>query len=122
MITCAKMSYSGCEQLLSIGKHLQESELSPQEIDLVRQHRMVNYLYRLNAPEEDESSVEAALEKCKQVDKLKTLRSDILQSISTMLAQQRRRGATGFTPWWLRQPPGEQPEALPPRLCQCRWQ
>ena len=101
------MSYPGYGQLLSIHQRLQESELSPQEIDLVRQHRIVAYRYLQGVLKEGDPSVEAAREKCKQVEKLKTLRSDILQSILTMQVQQRAGGATGFNTARFWQSPGE---------------
>ena len=128
MVASARMSYPGCEQLLSIEQRLQDTALSPQEIDLVRQHRMMALLQHqldVSVLKGDGSDVEAAREKCKQVEKLKTLRSDILQCISAMLAQQRAGGAAGFNTPRRWQSPGERrrdPASTALLLApSCRW-
>ena len=139
------MSATCLEQLRYLDQRLQESELTPEENDLVRQHRLAALELRQKRfaslgpmptthpdtwgwekqKQEAETEIKLALEtvllstpgleaawqKHTEIEKLKTLRADILQNASTLMAQQPAGGAASSTT--TSQAPGERSRHLP---------
>ena len=96
----------GWEQLRCLDQRLQgKASTVPRRATWSTRASNVAHLSRVSVTKEDSPGVEAAREK--QVDMLKTLMSDILRSVCTLLKQQLAGWVAVFIPARLWQSPGE---------------